>query len=252
MAKGLRYLVALGKQKRFLESAGVSEKDFFLASFPKSGNTWLRYLLAYSIFPAEKISHEALSSLLPSVYDEPFSLKHLSPPRFIKTHDAFFSLYPKTIYICRDYRDVVVSSYHYLTKKNLVHSTLSEFIQNERLSAFGAWSWHVSSALEWKEMHPGKIHFVKYEDLLAAPERELKSILDFSGVKPITPLAEIIRLASFENLRKNEEAAMKQGEAYFFRKGISGDWKTALTEKETESILSDKKTNALMKKLGYL
>jgi hypothetical protein len=252
MAKGLRYLVALEKRKKFLEAAGVSEKDFFLASFPKSGNTWLRYLLAYAAFPPEEISHKTLSSFLPSVYHEPFKIDHLTPPRFIKTHEAFFRLYPKTIYICRDYRDVVVSSFHYLTKKNLFHGSISDLIHDEKLNAFGKWSWHVSSALEWKEKNPGKIHFVKYEDLLASPESELKAILDFCQISSSKPLAEIIRLASFENLRKNEETVSKQGEAYFFRKGISGDWKTALTENDVEYILSDKKTNALLKKLGYL
>jgi hypothetical protein len=251
MAKGLRYLVALEKRKKFLEAAGVSEKDIFLASFPKSGNTWLRYLLAYAVFPSEEISHQTLSAFLPSIYDEPFKINHLAPPRFIKTHEAFFSLYPKTIYICRDYRDVVVSSFHYLTNKNLFHQSISDFIRSEKLNAFGAWSWHVSSALEWKEKYPEQIHFVKYENLLASPENELKAILDFCGITSSKPLSEIIRLASFENLRKNEETASKQGEAYFFRKGISGDWKTALAEKDVEYILSDKKTNALMKKLGY-
>jgi hypothetical protein len=254
MAKGLRYLIALEKRKRFFAAAGVSQKDFFIASFPKSGNTWLRYLLAFANFPDQEITPATLSALIPSIYHDTFStaLQQLPPPRFIKTHEALLSLYPKTIYIVRDYRDVVVSSFHYLTKKKLVNASISDFLRDEKLNAFGSWEWHVSSALEWKAKHPERILFLKYEELLTAPEKQLQTILDFCGISPKKSIAEIIQSASFANLRKKEEAEIKSGDAYFFRKGISGDWKNSLSEKDAEYLIKDKKTTEVMKKLGYL
>src|ERR1041385_8741187 len=149
MAKGLRYLVAFEKRKRFLEKAGLAPTDFFLASFPKSGNTWLRQLLAAAFFPGKKFSQANLSSIMPSVYDENFTLNRLSSPRFIKTHEAFFSIYPKTIYLARDYRDVAVSSFFYLQKKNKAEKTISEFIRSSKLNSFGPWEWHVRTALDF-------------------------------------------------------------------------------------------------------
>jgi hypothetical protein len=252
MAKGLRYFISLEKQKRLLKTAGASEKDYFISSFPKSGNTWLRYLLAFANFPDEKISKLTLKDFLPAVYNKPFKLNHLAPPRFIKTHDVFFSLYPKTIYICRDYRDVIVSYFYYLQKMHDLPGTISQFIRSNKMNSFGPWSWHITTALEWKEKHPDKILFLKYESLLADPEKELQQVLDFCKISPRQSISEIVQAASFGNLRKMEENNSQAGKAFFFRKGIAGDWKNALTEEDINYLLSDKKTNEVMKRLGYL
>jgi hypothetical protein len=251
MAKGLRYLVALEKRKRFLEKAGISQADFFLASFPKSGNTWLRYLLAAVFFPDEKISQSNLSSFMPSVYDEKFELKHLIAPRFIKTHEAFFSLYPKTIYLVRDYRDAVVSSFYYLQKRQGLKGTISEFIKSDKINAFGTWQWHVQMALEFMEQHPKRILFVKYESLLSATEKELQRILEFCGVTTKQNILEIVQAASFATLRKKEAEESKPGGAFFFRKGVAGDWKNDLSPEDVDYLLRDKKTKEIMKRLGY-
>lgn len=251
MAKGLRYLVAFEKRKRFLEKAGMASTDFFLASFPKSGNTWLRYLLAASFFPDEKVSQSNLSSVMPSVYDEKFELKNLTSPRFIKTHEAFFSIYPKTIYLARDYRDVAVSSFFYLQKKNKAEKTISAFIRSDKLNSFGPWEWHVRTALNFANENPQQLLFLKYESLLAYTEKELQRILEFCGVVTKQSLSEIIASSSLDNLRKKESSSQK-GEEWFFRKGISGDWKNHLSEEDVAYLLRDKKTVEMMKRLNYL
>ncbi len=251
MAKGLRYYVAMEKRKRFLSNAGITQHDYFIASFPKSGNTWLRYLLANALSPDSEISPSSLSKLMPSIYDDNFVLENSTSPRYIKTHETFFPLYPKTIYICRDYRDIVVSSYFYLKNKNLIRNSISDFIHGDQINAFGPWEWHVQMALDWKEKHPDKILFIKYEDLLANSENELEKILSFCHIDSKKNSKAILDAASFSNLRKKEEITSATKDEHFFRKGISGDWKNHLSKEDLNYLLQGEKTKQLFLKLGY-
>jgi hypothetical protein len=68
------------------------DSDIYLVSHPKSGSTWVRYLLAYALWPeVESPEMTELGSYVPSYSDklqllDPSSLCNKSDHRIIKEH----------------------------------------------------------------------------------------------------------------------------------------------------------------------
>ena len=68
----------------------VFPDDTFLVSYPKSGNTWVRFLLANLIYPNETVGFANINRLLPApgVSSKRF-LRNLPRPRILKSHEPF-------------------------------------------------------------------------------------------------------------------------------------------------------------------
>jgi hypothetical protein len=64
--------------------------DMFLVSYPKSGNTWTRFLLGNLMNPDEGITFANVESKVPDIYAKSRkALKKLPHPRLIKSHECF-------------------------------------------------------------------------------------------------------------------------------------------------------------------
>src|ERR1700679_2893267 len=95
----------------------IFDDDVFLVSFPKSGNTWTRFLVANLVFPEQRADFGNIHDLVPDPGATTKRRLHNMPrPRIIKSHECFDPRYPRVIYIVRDPRDVAVSQYHYHRK----------------------------------------------------------------------------------------------------------------------------------------
>src|SRR5580698_1578569 len=99
----------------------VLPDDIFLVSYPKSGNTWTRFLLGNLMSPDERVTFVNVERKVPDIYAKSKkALKKIPSPRVIKSHECFDPRYRRVIYIVRDPRDVAVSAYHYDRKgKNI-------------------------------------------------------------------------------------------------------------------------------------
>jgi len=188
----------------------------WIASYPKSGNTFISSFLAsylfsdtgkfdfdllYNIlqFPSLKFSKTDLFSKKDAaqnwIYNQNFFFNNKDT--FLKTHNTLieFEGYKFTspkqtrgaIYIVRDPRNVVLSmSHHYsLTYeesfKKMINSeaSLLEKTFNNDHSNFtflGSWSNHYKS---WRDNNEFKVLFLKYEDFEENAEKEFKKILSF-------------------------------------------------------------------------
>ncbi len=252
MIKGLRYYNAYLKDKRLFKEAGIGDRDVFLASFPKSGNTWLRYILARALYPESQINQENLQHYFPTVYrNSTQEIKKLSSPRYIKTHSAFFSLYPKCIYIIRDYRQVILSAWHHAKNKSNYMGSLDEFVDSKMINAFGPWFWHVTEALNFQESAPEKMLILRYESMLSDPAKSVNEILKFTNLQPIIPVEEIVEKTSFVRLQTMEKQGGQNPEQLFFRSGTNDDWKKT-ADWVLENKLLDKPTHEVMKRCGYI
>ena len=188
----------------------------WIASYPKSGNTFLRsFLSAYFFSDTGKFEFELLYNILqfPSLK---FSKKDTSSKKetaqnwilnqryffdnkdvFLKTHNTLkeFKGYKFTspnqtkgaIYIVRDPRNVILSmSHHYsLTFEQSYEkiidnkSSLIERTFSEDHSNFtflGTWSDHYKS---WRDNKDFKVLFIKYEDLDENIELVFKKVISF-------------------------------------------------------------------------
>src|SRR5438034_5257902 len=93
----------------------VHPNDVFLVSYPRSGNTWIRFLIGNLAYPDDPVTFANIEHRIPSIYTYPNRvLRRL--PRILKSHEAFDPRYPRVIYIVRDPRDVAVSFYHFNIK----------------------------------------------------------------------------------------------------------------------------------------
>lgn len=234
----------------------IHAHDTFIVSYPKSGNTWLRFVLAYMITGSkEKLSFQQVEKIVPDVYVSKDLIDEMSSHRFIKTHDALLSYFPKSIYIVRDYRDVLVSFYHYKIALKEFEGDFSAFIRSEEITEpFGSWKEHVSKALQFSQDNPNRILFLRYEDMKNNFDHTLQQLSLFTELKTFEA-NRIKQLTGFENLQQNETESgsefMNLSGKNFFREGKSGSWKEFISVDDLKFICADEELVSLMNKLDY-
>ena len=243
---------------------GLSENDVFLASYPKSGNTWLRHLLATLLGnSAEKddwrsaISHVGLQ--VGNHFKLPGILKNGG--RLIKTHESFRPVYGKTILLVRDGRDVVVSEFHYRRNYRPTlasNQSFDEFVERfltGRTCGYGAWHEHTLSWLDVHDMRDHSLLCIRYEDLKADPEEELKRVREFLDLEATDEeIARAVEQNTVAAMRGREEKFWKDRKdkpaVSFVRSGKAGGWREHFSDASLERFYAV--TGDVMRQLGYL
>lgn len=210
-------------------------KFVWLVSYPRSGNTWLRLLLANIQHPEvdcgyldiDKFTPDSHQRDWPSIEAQSYSYN----PVFVKCHFDMISYYldyPKAVYSYRDGRDVALSCYHFGLWQATVEPEMSfEQFLNDRFipgkMPFGSWRRHVGVWLQRRIAVESLA--VKYEDLLADPLAITKKIVEFGGLK--TSL-QIIKQA-VERTKYSRLLERRASEGVDPRKlglrGLAGGWK---------------------------
>jgi len=260
----LKYAVtyALG-----LDRAGkhftVFPDDTFLVSYPKSGNTWVRFLLANLLYPDETVDFANINRLLPApgVSSKRF-LRSLPRPRILKSHEPFDVRFRKVIYLVRDPRDVAVSEYHFDLKKRYIEPdvSLEQFVKRfiaGQTSSYGSWWEHAASWIAARHGNPAFL-LVRYEDLLSDSIGETAKIAEFLGVQAGTErLTAAVERSSADRMRKLEKRQADQWtgtkntrkEIPFVRTAKSGGWKEVLPPHAADEI--EVAWSPLLNFLGY-
>src|SRR5580700_5193940 len=110
----LKYLLGTDIADRNL---AVYPDDTFVVSYPRSGNTWTRFLIASLVFPSEVVTFTNIDRMIPDTSSQSNrALKRTPRPRIIKSHQYFDPRYRRVIYIVRDPRDVALSYYDFQRK----------------------------------------------------------------------------------------------------------------------------------------
>src|SRR5438552_4265250 len=166
-------------QKRPLPAIRIRPDDVFIVSYPRSGNTWVRFLIANLLAPDEKITFRNIENYVPSIYKSADTLDTREGRRYIKSHNPCYELYPKLIYVYRDGRDALVSYYYYATGKKVFAGTFEQFVFSPFVEQFTSWREHVTGALDFAARHPDRILMLRYEEMLHDPLPALTSIPTF-------------------------------------------------------------------------
>lgn len=207
-------------------------KIIWLASYPRSGNTYLRFLLSHYLFGDIKTSAE-IEQKIPDVHHLTQAKKGILDTQkdrilMLKTHFPFSEQHPHIensigfIYILRNPRDVLLSSSRFIVgddadKAQKIHFA-KNFIQHMgapiwRRAGMGAWPEHVASWLAAQTRIPGL--FIKYEDLQYSPETELTKILTFFSVDTdrakLQYAIEKSSIAAMRQLEQTEQIAVEEG-----------------------------------------
>jgi len=237
----VKYLLGTDKAERNFK---VHPDDTFLVSYPRSGNTWTRFLIANLVYPNENISFVNIERLIPDSSSESNrALKRVRRPRIIKTHQYFDHRYPRTIYIVRDPRDVALSYYNFHRKNMQLEDSypldryVDDFVSGRLISAdWGTWGENVSS---WIYTRGNRKDFLllRYEDMIKDTMLELTRIATFLGIdaEPLR-LQRAIELSSADRMRGLEKTEQEQWVATrnrrkdipFVGAAVAGGWKTSL------------------------
>jgi len=240
-----------------LQIRRILNDDIYLLSYPKSGNTWLRYILAHVVSGKNIESENQLEQVIPDVYRSQRIINRMSSGRIIKTHHPLFSHYPRIIYIHRDYRDVLVSYYYYQTALGIFTGNFSEFIRSSAVThPFGSWAQHVQEAIAFSKTHPDRIFILSYDDLHRAPEQKTSEIIKFFHLPQKMPLQQAVEASRINKLREKENKTpgffIEQSGKSFFRSGHSGDWQAYFSANDLDYIYAQPGINSLLQTLGYL
>ena len=257
---------------RQLAGRGVSvyPDDVFLVSYPRSGNTWTRFLLGNLIHQDVPVTFSNIESRIPEIYFNPDSaLRALPRPRMLKSHECFQPQYPRVIYIVRDPRDVAISFYHHNVKAGNIPddypmtSFVPRFITGEFDRKFGSWR---DNVLSWLSVRGDSSNFMmlRYEDMKSDTAGALLQVIEFlqrGSFRKLDSspeaLQRAIELSSPERMRvlEKKEAAnwvltkKTRSDKPFVRTAKAGGWKSNLAPESVEAIESA--WGDLMRRLGY-
>lgn len=231
----------------------IRASDVFLVSYPKSGNTWLRYIVATALSGKSELSFTELEKLVPDVYVSKTKVNQMGSPRFIKSHHTLFDYYPAAVYIYRDYRDVLVSYYHYALNAKEYNGTFSEFIRSDfPVKSFGSWAAHIKKALAAKSSGK-RLLLLSYEGMLQNPVDYIKQILEFCSIKTNLTPERIAESCNFDQLKSTEKntGSYFGTQELFFRNGksVAG---ANISLSDLNFILETPEVRDLMMELGYL
>jgi hypothetical protein len=212
-----------------------------LSAFPKSGVTYLSFLLFYSLFPDECDVHELERKYIIDIHAYP----RVSPAvtgglRLFKSHLPYNPAWPivkstnKAIYLIRHPVDVMMSVWDF---ENLVKGG-NRTTQSPAFRAFvdrwiatggaafpeyGPWVQHARS---WLGQSHIPVHLVTYQALVDRPADELDAILSFLGVQVgAERVRRAIERSSMKSMAALEEQEVeKRIEGVFFNKSLSAGY----------------------------
>jgi Sulfotransferase domain len=248
----------------------VFPDDVFLVSYPRSGNTWTRFLIGNLLDPADPVTFANVETRIPEIYfNADHALRNVSRPRLLKSHECFQPHYPRIIYIVRDPRDVAVSFYHHNVKAGNIADTypmdefVPRFIRAEFDSKWGSWSDHVKSWVLLRGHHPDFLA-MQFEAMKQDPAAQLARIAEFlrqRGFLAVPSNSErldcAIQLSTPERMRKLEKEQSTEWDLTrntrqdksTIRSATVGTWRKTLSPSAVQAI--EAAWGPLMQDLGY-
>jgi hypothetical protein len=205
----------------------------WIASYPKSGNTWVRFMLCNLVFGTQS-SAVALNQLIPDVHEVP--LAQLERGGLCKTHFMYSGALPLArrtagcLYIVRHPADVLVSNFHYAARAAAggdpspaaFDRYVEEFVSHRgdpRWVRLGMGSWEANVRSWIADRHEFPVQLLKYEDLERDPYPIAETLSRWlgTGASP-ERIAQAVADSSFERMRDIEEADIRDRRVGIFYK----------------------------------
>ncbi len=239
---------------RFEVPKKFNKNHIILASFPKSGNTWFRFvssnIIAKSIGKSE-VNFDSIQRFAPVIRGNT-NLKGIiscnAAPNFLKTHFYFvnhFSKYPALV-IYRDPVRTFQSYFNYMnTEQKKNYLDIKRFISSARVG-INAWNYFYKTWLSKEDAF-----FIYYDELIKNQLIGLDKIYKtFGYVISEETLNHSIRLSSRENMARIEAESgdpMKKNKKYKFVGTTESRYKKL--DKDIEAFINER-TSKIGKELN--
>ena len=184
--------------------------DVYLASYARSGTTWLQ-MIVYQLITDGSMDFTHITEPIP-YFERALAmgrdLNQIASPRIFKTHLRFRELPKgpaKRIYIARNGKDVLVSCYYFFRANSPYKGTFDGFFKNFMVGNVqsGSWFRHVA---EWSSHAADpNVLFLRYEDLVNHFEPTVRRIAAFLGVS-LSPdkYTQVAERCSFPFMKQHE------------------------------------------------
>jgi aryl sulfotransferase len=251
------------------------DDDIVIATYAKSGTTWLQQIVSQLIFDGKENLPTAEMSPWVDLRVPPKEVKlpmieAQEHRRFLKKHlpvDALvFSEKAKYIYIGRDARDVMWSMHnHHLTANAMWYDALNNTPERvgpeigkpiENVAAYfehwldndGApfWPFWENVRSWWEIRDLPNVKLIHFADLKRDLPGQVRVIADFLDIQVSDSLMEKVLLhCSFDYMKENATASVPLGGAFwdggaktFIHKGQNGRWKDELSAEASDGYLA--------------
>lgn len=243
----------------WLRHGGLDSSDVFLASYSRSGNTMLRFPMgeALSGVPA---TFDTIQRFVPEIgiHGHAFPLLPTGG-RLIKTHEPYRREYKRAIYIVRDVRDVMLSSFARESTMGVLHvRSLDDYVRpfmQGKMTRFGSWQGHVDGWMNSPLAKRGDLLMLSFEEMRKDLEGAVARCLEFLA-KKVDPLVvqTVVRNNSLEKMRAKEDQAKRlpkspKEEGRQVSQGAIQGWRQKLTERQLEIV--DEFAGDMLSTLGY-
>lgn len=250
----------------------------WIASYPKSGNTWARFLVANLLFGRVETS-QAVEEMVPDVHrgTEVAARWHRGGTIFLKTHWALAEDMPQraatagAIYVVRHPLDVLRSHVDYFGLRDdpeRLGPFIDMFIAEGGVPAwlrrqYGTWLSNVAAWAGDGVKLPRLL--LRYEDMKADPALVVTRMAEFFALQPHeVDVPGTVENASFERMRSMEEAELSSGAEGFFgterthanregfrfmSSGTVGGWKELLTPAQIDAARA--RFGVVARQIGY-
>lgn len=231
----------------FAHKFPVQDSDVFVVTYPKSGTTWMQEIIPLvlnggDLTPVQTIPNWDRVPWLEETKSA-LAIDKLTSPRAMVSHlpyhvmpSAFYSSKAKVIYVTRNPKDVMVSSFHFhemasfLEDPGTFEEFMDKFLSGQVL--FGKWTDHVKS---WRNPELGnRILNITYEEMIQDLSGAVNRFSNFLGSNLSADTVErIADHCCFKTMKTNNmsnysmvsQEIMDSCKSPFLRKGVSGDWK---------------------------
>lgn len=241
----------------------VFADDSFIVSYPRSGSTWLRFMVGNLLQQRNPISFRNIERVIPDIHvNSARYIAKIPRPRILKSHEYFDPRYRKVVYLVRDPRDIAISYYRYYRKVRRfpdgypVERYIAGFLSGN-LQSWGSWGENVASWLGVRK-DTDLFLLMRYEDLLEDPVAELRTVANFLGLRSTTcELEKSVELSSAKHMRELERAEGKdwatikgsRQDVPFVGAAKAGIWRSEL---QADALLAiESAWGNMMEKLGY-
>jgi len=201
----------LNYKHRMLLAEPSYHDDLYIVAYPKSGITWLSFLMANVIKLKNNLDQEInffnVQDYIPDIHVSrnvsQNSIFKWPGFRIIKSHSGLNPYYTKVIYLVRDPRDVMVSYWHFASTLKQFNGSISELIRDEKLG-IKAWADHVRS---WLRVSPQiMFNIFKYEDIKTNTADTLRAVFTQLGYDISSDIiSRAVEDSGFETMKEIEK-----------------------------------------------